>query len=101
MKNIIDLLKAYDNYNVVIDRENKVNKYRIYAKEDIGLIVDKTTGPHVVFAINEENMSAAFWDYLKTMLNENVQDKDSVNKQLEGIMLKDRVRSFKIERIKL
>lgn len=41
----------------------------IYVREDVGLFVVKTLAPLVVFAINESNITAAFWDYLQVLLN--------------------------------
>jgi copper ion binding protein len=39
--------------------------YMLYVKDDVGVIVAKTTAPSVIFAINESNLTAAFWDYLR------------------------------------
>ncbi len=41
-----------------------------YVKEDLGVIVAKTSQPPVVLAINEGNLTAAFWDFLKNMVDE-------------------------------
>ncbi|MDD4335175.1 MAG: hypothetical protein PHY77_06170 [Desulfotomaculaceae bacterium] len=35
----------------------------------------KTLPPSVVFAINEGNMTTAFWDYMNHMISENSPDK--------------------------
>lgn len=86
LKNIIDLLNKYDNYNVVIDGCNKIDDRRFYVKENLGVIVEKTAEPHVVFVINEANMSAAFWDYVNRSFEEYKQDKDIVIKQLENLV---------------
>lgn len=64
LKNIIRLLKTFDNYNIylITDQENAIPM--IYAKEDVGVIFGKTSPPSVVFATNENNMSAALWEYV-------------------------------------
>lgn len=69
LKNIIRLLKTFDNYNVYLmnDQENAVPM--IYAKEDVGVIFGKTSPPSVVFTTNENNMSAAFWEYVSFFLH--------------------------------
>lgn len=35
----------------------------------MGVLVVKTMSPSVVFAINESNITTAFWDYLQVLLN--------------------------------
>ncbi len=68
LENILYLMKNYHNYNVLIHKNNSsVNGYMLYVKEDIGVVIEKTSFPPVVFAINESNMTAAFWDYLDSM----------------------------------
>jgi asparagine N-glycosylation enzyme membrane subunit Stt3 len=39
-----------------------------YDKEDVGVLVGRTAVPAVIFAINESNMTAAFWDYMNVLL---------------------------------
>ncbi len=69
LKNIIRLLKTYDNYNVCLMNTQQKAVPMIYAKEDVGVIFGKTTPPSVVFATNENNMSAAFWEYVSFFLH--------------------------------
>ena len=86
LSNIVDLLKKYENYNIEFNKDNKNYEYRLYIKEDLGVIVDKITEPHVAFAINEGNMTASFWDYLNDILKEKKTDKASAIKQIEDII---------------
>jgi len=37
----------------------------LYCKEDVGIISSKKEPPFMIFAINESNMTAAFWDFLE------------------------------------
>jgi hypothetical protein len=83
IENIIHLMNTYDNYHVVIDRETKENGYRLYAKEDMGVIVEKITEPNVIFAMNEGNMTAAFWNYLSVNLSEAKQVRQKIMKELQ------------------
>ena len=62
IKYIITLLKKYENYNVIIDR-NLPNNLAIYAKEDSGVILANTTNPCFAFTINEPRLTAAIWAY--------------------------------------
>lgn len=78
LENIIQLLLKYDNYQVNIRKDIKDDGYRLYVKEDLGAIVVKTTNPQIAFAINESNMAAAFWDYLKIMFDENKPNRNDV-----------------------
>jgi hypothetical protein len=43
----------------------------VYAKEDLGAIVAKTSTPPVALAMNKSNMTAAFWDFLTSLISEN------------------------------
>jgi len=39
-------------------------------KEDIGVIASMTSQPPVVLAINEGNLTASFWDFLKSLIGD-------------------------------
>lgn len=69
LKNIIELLNTYPNYNVVIAPENQNAGSLIYVKEDVGVLIGKNNPPAILFAINETNMTAAFWDYINILIN--------------------------------
>jgi len=69
LENIILLLQKYPNYEVYIDTAHKKERFMLYAKEEVGAIVAKTSAPAITFAINETNMTAAFWDYLRVYIN--------------------------------
>lgn len=68
LENMIALLKKYNNYYVYIDNNRNDEKNRIYYKEYVGVMVVKDTTPSAVFAINESQITAAFWDYLNGRL---------------------------------
>ncbi len=69
LENILMLLRYNKNYNVCINSDNKFEGYLLYVKEDIGAIVAKTSSPSVIFAFNEGNITAGFWDYLCRKIN--------------------------------
>ncbi|MFA5638466.1 MAG: hypothetical protein WCY49_04400 [Anaerovoracaceae bacterium] len=68
------LLETYENYHVHFSHNLIEDRYSIYVREELGVIVAKTSQPPVVLAINESNMTAAFWDFLKTMIEENTSE---------------------------
>ncbi|KUO51164.1 MAG: hypothetical protein APF76_16875 [Desulfitibacter sp. BRH_c19] len=74
-QNIIRLLQASENYNVHLANTNHLPGCMLYVKEDIGVLVGKSSIPSVIFAINENNMTAAFWDYMNLMINKSPKDK--------------------------
>ena len=69
LENMVTLLKTYPNYYVYIDTMNKNEGFMLYVKEDVGVIVAKTSAPAITFAINQSNMTASFWDYLNGSIN--------------------------------
>ncbi len=64
LKNLISLLDDFPNFHVYLADEIRDEGYTVYAREDLGTIVAKTSTPAVVLAMNENNMTAAFWDFL-------------------------------------
>lgn len=71
LKNIIKLLKANENYLVIISPKKLLAGSMVYVKEDVGVLVGKTALPSTIFAINESNMTAAFWDYMHAFIAKN------------------------------
>lgn len=86
LENILQLLQRYDNFQFTINKESRHYEYRLYVKEELGAIIIKTTPPYIIFAINESNLTAAFWDYLTLLHNETRMDKKTVIKQLQKIV---------------
>ena len=76
LQNIILLLQNYENYHVFIDDDIDEHKYMLYVKEDIGAMVAKTAAPTAIMAINESNMTAAFWDFLNIKIGAKKDDKN-------------------------
>jgi hypothetical protein len=75
LQNIIQLLQSYANFKVYLVPRVKTTGALIYVKEDVGILIAKTSSPPVVFAINESNMTAAFWDYMNLMLSKTAKKK--------------------------
>jgi hypothetical protein len=83
---MINLLNIYGNYNIIIDTLSLKNEYRLYVKEDLEAIVEKNSNLHVVFAIKEANMTAAFLNYLDLIINRNKDDRKNIIKKLERMV---------------
>lgn len=77
LHNVIVLLNSCDNYHIHIVNKPTEEQYMVYVKEELGVIVAKTSSPPVVLAINEGNMTTAFWDYLKIKIGEKAYTKPS------------------------
>ncbi|MGI5912552.1 MAG: transcriptional regulator [Syntrophomonadaceae bacterium] len=75
LKNIIYLLKTYDNYHVHLTSNEALEGSMVYVKENVGVLVGKTSLPSTIFAINEGNMTAAFWDYMNVILRKETKGK--------------------------
>ena len=74
LKNIIELLKTYENYDITIEDSNEVFGW-IYAKEELGVMVAGKAVFTTLFILTEQNMSTAFWDYLQNKVRNNDKNK--------------------------
>lgn len=70
LERILVLLESCENYHVHLTDRPMAARYTVYAREELGVIVAKTSQPPVVLAMSEGNMTAAFWDFLKSMIGE-------------------------------
>lgn len=66
INNIISLLKANENYDVVLS-DAPIRNIIVLAKENVGVMMINTKSPYCTFAFNEPNMVGAFWDYLSSI----------------------------------
>lgn len=69
LERIIALLSG-ENYHVHLTGRAGEDQYTVYAREEIGAIVAKTSQPPLILAMSEGNMTAAFWDFLTNMIGE-------------------------------
>ena len=67
LEHIVELLGAYENFHVSLAGGSDDKSYMVYVKEDVGAVVAKTTMPPVILLIGENNLKAAFWDYLESI----------------------------------
>lgn len=61
----------------------------VYIREDVGVLVGKTMPPSVIFAINESNMTSAFWDYMTHLIKKvppGKRDRQQTINQLEAMV---------------
>lgn len=89
LANIIRLLKHYDNFHVHLLNEKPLEGSMVYIREDVGVLVGKTMPPSVIFAINESNMTSAFWDYMTHLIKKvppGKRDRQQTINQLEAMV---------------
>jgi hypothetical protein len=70
LEHILTLLESFENYHIHLIDNSTEDRYTVYVREELGVIISKTSQPSVVLAVNEVNMTAAFWDFLKSMIDE-------------------------------
>jgi len=70
LEQVLSLLGSCENYHVHLAGKPTEDRYMVYAREELGVIVAKTSQPPVVLAMSEGNMAAAFWDFLKNIIGE-------------------------------
>jgi hypothetical protein len=70
LEHLVYLAQTYERFHIHLIEGLPESNYTVYAKEDLGAIIAKTSAPPVVLAVSETNMSAAFWDFLREMIGE-------------------------------
>ncbi|HHX50019.1 MAG TPA: transcriptional regulator [Clostridia bacterium] len=93
LTHLVHLLKTYETFHIKFIEEAPASNYMVYAKEDLGAIIAKTSPPPVVLAVNETNLTAAFWDFLRHMIGE--KDYQSPNNTEEIRMLEEYIHAIK------
>lgn len=69
LQQLVKLLKAQPRFRVYPVKRAE-SSYMVYAREDSGVLVGKTSQPPVVLHMTESNITAAFWDFLKSTIGE-------------------------------
>jgi len=90
---IIHLLNTYKNFHVFLSTDIMDESYMVYVREEFGAIVAKTSAPQVALSINENNMTAAFWDFLKSIIGE--RNQLNMNNNITAKKLKDYLQQLK------
>jgi hypothetical protein len=70
LDHIAFLLEECKNFHIKMIEGVADSYFTVYAKDDIGAVVAKTSFPPIMLAINEKNLSSAFWDYLICIIGE-------------------------------
>ncbi len=89
LENIVSLLQTYENYHVYLNTERNESSYILYVKEDLGVLVARTSAPSVILAINESNLTAAFWDYMNDEISNVVyrkKERKQIIAQLQAVV---------------
>ncbi len=93
LENILYLLNKHKNFNVHLIKKDIKSPYTVYVKENIGAIIAKTSYPAVVISFSEGNLTAGFWDYLKSLIGEKIYENQ--NKEENKKLLKNYIESLK------
>lgn len=88
LDSVIEKLKNNPGYQVILSSAIPANEI-VFVKEDTGVILVKSDFPSIAFAISEQRMVSAFWDYLEA-IRENANRKPEMIQQLET--LRDQLR---------
>ena len=87
LQNIISLLKANRNYHIHITSGPLDDRYIVYCREDMGVIVAKTSQPPIGLAVNESQLTAAFWDFLKHTVVSKEYDRPNKEKAIKKLQI--------------
>lgn len=90
---LVRMLKTFENFHIKLMKRISESNYMVYAKEDLWAIVAKTSSPPVILAIDEINLTTAFWDFLCDIIGE--RDCRCPNNQREARKLNEFIRQIK------
>ncbi|WP_312832788.1 hypothetical protein [Sedimentibacter saalensis] len=93
LEHLVYLLNTYDNFHVKLIDGMPESNYMVYVKEELGAIVAKTSTPPVILAVNETNLTAAFWDYMRNIIGD--KDYQIPNDQEQAIKLEEYIHKIK------
>lgn len=68
LEHLVFLSKSYYNFHVILTEQVTDDRYMVYAREDLGVIVASTVRTPVVLEMTESNMTAAFWGFLSHII---------------------------------
>lgn len=88
LKCILRFQENYDSFQVLVSTQRNDSGYSIYVKDDVGTMIHKNKNESTIFAINEKNMTLAFWDYLsnsRQTLNDQKTSRRLINDYIEGL----------------
>lgn len=74
VEHLAHLIRTYENFHVCLTEKPPEDSYMVYAREDLGAVVAKISKPSVILDIEESNMTAAFWDYLKYVIRDHLRE---------------------------
>lgn len=67
LENIENLLEHNKDYGFEYIEDEELASVTICGKEDVGVLITKDDLMSTAFAFREQNITAAFWTYLKTV----------------------------------
>ncbi len=69
LEQIIYLLGNYPNYHIYFTHNREEGHHTVYVRENTGVIVAKTSQSPIILVMNENNLTIAFGDFLKSMIH--------------------------------
>lgn len=79
------LLKCYDNFHIYLTDNKMRDEYIIYAKADIGVMISAVKQPANCFEISENNVTAAYWNYLRNIVGASFCSHDNKKQSIRKI----------------
>ena len=86
LENIVSLLKEHSGFHVCLITKEADSRYMVYVKEDVGVVVAKTSAPHIILSINEKYMTSAFWEFLTITAGEKTYNNPNNKKVIKTLI---------------
>ena len=86
LQSMIAMLKSNKNFHINITGKSVDDRYMVYCREDMGVLVAKPSQPPVILASNESQLTAAFWDFLKHTVGHKEYDRPDNEESIERLL---------------
>jgi len=86
LENIVSLLKEHSGFHVCLITKEADSRYMVYVKEDVGVVVAKTSAPPIILSINEKYMTSAFWEFLTITAGEKTYNNPNNKKVIKTLI---------------
>ena len=94
LEHLAFLLNTYENFHIKLVEDISESSYMIYVKDERGVIIAKTSAPPIILAVNETNLTAACWDFLRDIIGE--KNYQNPNKARETKRLKEYIKRIRV-----
>lgn len=87
LEHLLWMIKNFPWFNVILDRSDP-SGFSIHIFERKEVYIFRETYPYIIFRINENNIVAAFYEYLHRMQNKYTSDAANVEKEIQSCLNK-------------